>query len=51
MINWFEGLFIGLQALAVAGLVMVLQQHVGLAWWEGAVLSFGIMILFGGRRF
>lgn len=51
MRNWFEGVFIGLQALAVTGLVMVLQQHIDMAWWEGGVLSFGIMILFGGRRF
>ena len=35
----------GLRALAVIGIVVVIGQHVDMAWWEGGVLSFGIMLL------
>lgn len=36
-----------LKALSVTGMVVVLNQHVQMAWWEGGVLSFAIMMLFG----
>lgn len=36
-----------LKAAAVTGIVLVIAQHVDLAWWEGAILSFGIMLLVG----
>lgn len=45
-----EFALIGLRAIAVAGIVIVLNQHVHMAWWEGCVLSFGIMVLFGSNR-
>lgn len=36
------------RAISVTGIVMVLNQHIDMAWWEGGILSFGIMTLFGG---
>lgn len=39
----------GFKAVAVTGLVMVLSNHVHLDWWERVEMSFGIMMLFGGR--
>lgn len=42
--NWRMNIF---KATAVTGMVIVLAQHVDMAWWEGGLLSFGIMALFG----
>lgn len=34
-----------LRALSVTGIVIVLSQHIDMAWWEGGVLSFSVMML------
>ena len=41
--NWGMALF---KSVAVVGMVFVLRQHVEMAWWEGGVLSFGVMACF-----
>jgi hypothetical protein len=47
MRDWVDFAYIMVKALSVSGIVMVLGRHVPMAWWEGGVLSFGIMMLFG----
>jgi hypothetical protein len=39
--------FIVMRALSMTGLVMVLQHHIHLDWWEGGVLGFSGMMLLG----
>jgi hypothetical protein len=34
-----------LKAVGVLCCVLVLNQHVTLDWWEGALLGFGIMLI------
>ncbi len=36
-----------LRAVGVTGMVMVLNQHIEMAIWEPAALSFGMMVLWG----
>jgi hypothetical protein len=41
------GLTIILRAIAVSGLMICLNQHIEMAWWEGGLMSFSVMILIG----
>lgn len=36
-----------LRAIAATGMLLVLKNHVPLAWWEAPVISFGVIIFFG----
>lgn len=38
-----------LRAVSITGVVMVLAQHVDMAWWEGGVLTFATMLFFGHK--
>ncbi len=46
----FDFVLIMLRAVAITGVVMVLNQHVEMAWWEGGVLSFATMLFFGHKN-
>jgi hypothetical protein len=35
------------KAFAITGLMIVLDHHIQMDWWEPAVLTFGIMMLWG----
>ena len=41
------GLIICLRAIAVSGLMICLNQHIEMAWWEGGLMSFSVMLLLG----
>ena len=49
MRDWIDFAFMMLKALSVSGMVMVLNHHIPLDWWEGALLGFGVIMLFGER--
>jgi hypothetical protein len=36
-----------LRAIGVTGICLVIQHHIEMAWWEGGLLSFSIMMLLG----
>lgn len=40
---------IWLRAIGVTCCIVVLNQHVPLQWYEGCLLSFGIMLAWGNK--